>query len=132
MPIHVELVSPEQIVFEGEADLVIVRTTTGEMGFQPGHVPFVGVLNVAEARLQMSDGTRQSIAVHRGFVELANDHLTILSDVAEMAADIDAGRAQEAKARAEQAVAADAEDAEAAAALRRANVRLDVATKASA
>ena len=132
MPIHVELVSPEQIVFEGEADLVIVRTTTGEIGFQPGHVPFVGVLNVAEARLQMSDGSRQSIAVHRGFVELANDHLTILSDVAELASDIDAGRAQAAKTRAEQAVAANAEDADAVAALKRANVRLDVATKASA
>lgn len=131
MPIHVELVSPERIVFEGEADLVIVRTTSGEIGFQPGHVPFVGVLNVAEARLQMSDGTRQSIAVHRGFVELADNHLTILSDVAELAADIDAGRAQAAKQRAEQAISADAEDAEAIGALTRANVRLDVAGKAA-
>ena len=129
MPLHVELVSPEQIVFEGEADLVIVRTTNGEIGFQPGHVPFVGVLNVAEARLQMSDGTRQSLAVHRGFVELANDHLTILSDVAELATDIDVDRAQAAKQRAEQALASDGEDREAAGALARANVRIDVAAK---
>lgn len=132
MAIHVELVSPEQIVFEGEADLVIVRTTTGEIGFQAGHVPFVGVLNVAEARLQMSDGTRQSIAIHRGFVELANDHLTILSDVAELSSDIDAGRAQAAKARAESAVAANADDVEAVSALKRATVRLDVAAKVTA
>lgn len=130
MPIHVELVSPERIVFEGEAEVVVVRTTDGEIGFQPGHVPFVGVLAVAEARMQMTDGSKVSMAVHRGFVEISNDHLTILSDVAEFSSDIDLGRAQAAKQRAEQAIAADGDDADARGALARADTRILVAGKA--
>ena len=95
MSIHVEFVSPERIIFEAEAREIIVRTTDGEIGFLSGHVPFVGVLAVAEARIYDADGTTvHSFAVHRGFVEIANDHCTILSDVAEAAADIDIARAE--------------------------------------
>lgn len=133
MPIHVEFVSPERIIFTAEATEIIVRTTDGEIGFLPGHVPFVGVLAVAEARIYDVDGsTVHSFAVHRGFVEMANDHCTILSDVAEAAAGIDAARAQAALERAEEAIRADSDDAEAAAALRRAQIRLQVAKKAKA
>ena len=132
MPIHVEFVSPERIIFEAEAKEIIVRTTDGEIGFMPGHVPFVGVLAVAEARIYDVDGsTIHSFAVHRGFVELANDHCTILSDVAEAAQDIDPARAEIAQRKAEEALAADKEDAEAASALRRAEVRLAVSKKAT-
>jgi len=130
MAIEVELVSPERIVYTGEAKELIVRTTNGEIGFQPGHVPFVGVLGVAEARIYLTDGSMKRLALHRGFVEIADDHCTILSDTAEFVDDIDVGRAQAAKQRAEQALAADAEDADAAAALRRAEVRLQVASAA--
>ena len=73
-----------------------------------------------------------SFAVHRGFVEVANNHCTILSDVAEAAADIDPDRAEIAQRNAEEALAADKEDADAAAALRRAQVRIEVSKKASA
>jgi len=133
MAIQVEFVSPERIIFTAEAKEIIVRTTDGEIGFMPGHVPFVGVLQVAEARLYDADGsTVHSFAVHRGFVEIANDHCTILSDVAEAAADIDPARAEIAERRAEEALATDKEDAAAAAALRRAQVRLQVSKKASA
>lgn len=128
MPIHVEFVSPERIIFEAEANQVIVRTTDGEIGLQPGHVPFVGVLATAQARIYDADGsTLHTFAVHRGFVEIANDHCTILSDVAELSTDIDRARAEIAEQRAEEALRADPEDADAAAALRRAQVRLDVA-----
>lgn len=131
MPIHVEFVSPERIIFTAEATEIIVRTTEGEIGFLPGHVPFVGVLAVAEARIYDVDGsTVHSFAVHRGFVEMANDRCTILSDVAEAAANIDASRAQAALERAEEAIKANSDDAEAAAALRRAQIRLQVAKKA--
>ena len=101
MSIHVEFVSPERIIFTAEAKEIIVRTSDGEIGFMPGHVPFVGVLQVAEARIYDIDGsTLHSFAVHRGFVEIANDHCTILSDVAEAAADIDPARAELAQRRA--------------------------------
>jgi len=130
--IHVEFVSPERIIFEAEAKEIIVRTSDGEIGFLPGHVPFVGVLAVAEARIYDIDGsTIHSFAVHRGFVELASDQCTILSDVAEAAADIDPARAEIAQRKAEEALAADKEDGQAAAALRRAEVRLQVSKKAT-
>ena len=131
MPIHVEFVSPERIIFEAEASEVIVRTTDGEIGFLSGHVPFVGVLAVAEARIYDIDGsTIHSFAVHRGFVEIANDHCTILSDVAEAAAHIDRARAEIALNRAEEALNADKDDEDAKAALRRAQIRLSVSKKA--
>ena len=71
MPLRIELVSPERIVYEGDADLIIVRTTDGEIGFQSGHVPFVGNLVPSVVRIALSDGGIQRIAVHSGFVEVS-------------------------------------------------------------
>ena len=131
MPIHVEFVSPERIIFEADATEIIVRTTDGEIGFLTGHVPFVGVLEVAEARIYDVDGsTIHSFAVHRGFVEVSSDECTILSDVAESAASIDRARAEIAQRKAEEALQADSDDEDAAAALRRAQIRLEVSKKA--
>ena len=120
----VELVSPERIVYEGEAELVIARTTDGEIGFQPGHVPFVGNLVSSVIRIALSDGGVQRIAVHSGFVEVSDNHVALLSDVAELAEDIDTDRAKNALDRANELLAGDSENEEAAMALQRAEVRL--------
>lgn len=127
MPFEVQLVSPERLVFSGEAEMVIARTTNGEIGFQPGHIPFVGVLTPSQVKINLTDGTAQRIAVHSGFVEVSGDHVTILSDIAELAADIDVERARAAFARAEEALATDPGDERARFARRRAEVRLQVA-----
>lgn len=127
MALQVELVSPERSMYEGEAKLVIARTTDGEIGFEPGHVPFVGILLPNVVRIQSEGGEEQRIAVHSGFVELSDDHLTLLSDVAELAADIDVERARAALGRANEALSANADDEAAAAAARRATVRLEAA-----
>ena len=124
MPLHVELVSPERIVYEGEAELFIARTTDGEIGFQPGHVPFVGNLVSSVIRIALSDGGVQRIAVHSGFVEVSDNHVALLSDVAELAEDIDTDRAKNALDRANELLAGDSENEEAAMALQRAEVRL--------
>ncbi|HAY51477.1 MAG: ATP synthase F1 subunit epsilon [Acidimicrobiaceae bacterium] len=124
MPLRVELVSPERIVYEGEAELVIARTTDGEIGFQPGHVPFVGNLVSSVIRIALSDGGVQRIAVHSGFVEVSDNHVALLSDVAELAEDIDTDRAKNALDRANELLAGDSENEEAAMALQRAEVRL--------
>ncbi len=124
MPLSVELVSPERVVFEGEASLVIARTTDGEIGFQPGHVPFVGNLVSSVVRMALVDGGVQHIAVHSGFVEVSDDHVTLLSDIAELAGDIDVERAQEALARANDALSADRDDPDASAAAHRAEARI--------
>ena len=108
--LRVEVVSPERVLFSGEARQVITRTLGGgEIAFLPGH--------------SLTDGTVQDIAVHLGFVEVGPDHVSILSDAAELAQDIDVTRAAEAKRRAEEQLRTE-HSAEGEAALRRAHARL--------
>ena len=128
MTFQVELVSPEAISYSGEAEMVIARTLEGgDIAFQPGHVPFIGVLAVWSVDVIRSDGDRDTIAVHQGFVQVAGTKVSILSDVSESAADIDVARAEAAKSSAEQALTADRDDEDATGALRRAELRLRVA-----
>jgi F-type H+-transporting ATPase subunit epsilon len=132
MPLTVELVSPESVAYSGQAKMVICRTTTGDVAFLPGHVPFIGVLATHTVRVLLEEGGEQVIAVHQGFVEVSpaedgTTRVTILSDVCELADEIDVERARQAKARAETRLASNPEDPEAAAALARADVRLTVA-----
>jgi F-type H+-transporting ATPase subunit epsilon len=121
--LHVELVSPERIIYSGDADQVIARTMDGEIAFLTGHAPFIGALDIGQVTVTDVDGRRVRAAVHGGFVEVSHDRVTLLSDVAELADDIDRNRAEAAARRAEEAVRA-GNDAEADAALRRAQARL--------
>ena len=132
MSLEVELVSPERIAFSGQASMVVCRTTAGDIAFQPGHIPFIGVLQTHPVKVVGTDGTETTIAVHQGFVEVSpaaddgSTRVTILSDVAELADSIDAERARAAKERAEAALQADPDDPSAQSSLRRAEVRLAV------
>jgi F-type H+-transporting ATPase subunit epsilon len=124
----VQLVSPEQILFQGEGKMVVVRTLGGgDIAFEDNHAPFLGALADWPARVKFEDGTQAWFAVHGGFVEVSHNQVIILSDVAEPADGIDVTRATDAKARAEEALRANDEDDEASAALARAEVRLEVA-----
>ena len=126
MAIQVELVSPERILYSGEAEMVIARTVGGgDIAFLPGHAPFVGALEIATVTIR-SGGADELVAVHGGFVEVSNDTVTILSDVAELSSQIDVERARVAKGKAEQRLQAN-HDAEAEGAARRAHVRLSAA-----
>tara|TARA_Y100000588_G_scaffold149062_1_gene163109 strand:- start:1314 stop:1712 length:399 start_codon:yes stop_codon:yes gene_type:complete len=128
MSFQVELVSPEAITYQGEAEMVIARTVGGgDIAFQPGHVPFIGVLAVWSVDVIRPEGGRDTFAVHRGFVQVAGTKISILSDVSESAGDIDVERARVAKADAESALSADKDDEAAAADLARADIRLAVA-----
>ena len=125
---EVQLVSPERILYEGEANFVLARTLGGgDIAFLEGHAPFIGALDIHPVVIRSNDGGDVVVAVHGGFVEVSNSRVTILSDVAELPDQIDPARARQAKAAAEERVRADADDAEAQAALRRAEVRLEVA-----
>ena len=125
---QVELVSPERITFSGEANKVLVRTVGGgDIEFLPGHVPFIGVLQVSAAKI-IDDDHSEVFAIHQGFVQMSGDKVTILSDVSERKDDIDVARAEASKSAAEAAISADSEDAEAKRALRRATTRLGVAS----
>ena len=124
----VEVVSPEAVSYTGEAKMVVARTVEGgDIAFQPGHVPFIGILQVWSVDVIKDDDSRDTFAVHRGFVQISEDRVSILSDVSESAAEIDIARAQAALGRAQDALKADADDAAAQAALARAELRLQVA-----
>ena len=124
--LRVELVSPERVLFSGEAKQVITRTLDGgEIAFLPGHIAFLGALTECHTRIYLADGKVQDVAVHGGFVEVAPDHVTILSDSAELAEAIDK-RARAALERAEAASRGE-HDATVESALRRAHARLSAA-----
>ena len=107
----VEVVSPEAILFEGEAEMVVARTLGGgDIAFLTGHVSFLGALDDWPLRVIQEDG-QVTFAVHGGFVEVSNDRVTVLSDVAEQSNDIDVARATAAFEKAEAAMKADPEDA---------------------
>jgi len=130
--VEVQLVSPEAILYQGVGKMVVVRTLGGgDIAFEDNHAQFLGALADWPARVKFEDGTQAWFAVHGGFVEVSNNQVIILSDVAEPAADINVARATEAKTRAEEALRANADDELAQAALLRADVRLEVAASSA-
>lgn len=123
----VEVVSPEDVLYSGQATMVITRTLGGgEIAFQPGHAPFLGALQECHTRVYLEDGSIEDIAVHGGFVEVSNNTLSILSDAAELGSQIDVARARAAADRAESRLRHE-HDADAVSALGRANARLNAA-----
>jgi F-type H+-transporting ATPase subunit epsilon len=127
--VQVELVSPERILFSGEAQMVILRAAGGDIAFLEGHAPFLGTVEVGAVRIIRDGQPDEWAAVHGGFVEVRDNRVIILSDVAELASQIDVNRAREAKDRAEAQIRQE-HDAECEAALRRAHVRIEVAEAA--
>ena len=124
---RVDVVSPERILYSGEATQVITRTLGGgEIAFLPGHVAFLGALVENHTRVYQADGKVIDVAVHGGFVEVSGSTVTILSDGAELASEIDIERARRAKDRAEEQMRGE-HDAETEGALRRAHARLSAA-----
>jgi F-type H+-transporting ATPase subunit epsilon len=129
--LQVELVSPERILYSGEAEMVVCRTSDGEIAFQTGHAPFLGALGIGIVRIFQVGGETVKAAVHGGFVQVKDNRVIILSDVAELPDQVDADRARRAADEAERAVREAGADAEAAAEadarLRRAQTRLELA-----
>ena len=127
MTFQVELVSPESISYSGEAEMIIARTVEGgDIAFQPGHVPFIGVLSVWSVEVIRPDGEGDIFAVHRGFVQVAGTKVSILSDVSEAADEIDIERAREARSSAQDLISSDEDNEDALASLERSEVRLRV------
>ncbi len=131
MPLQVELVSPDRMLFSDEAEMVICRTPSGEIAFMAGHVPFLGALGIGIVRIHKEGGDVEKMAVHEGFVQVKDDRVIILSDVAERADQIDTERARRAKEEAESDLKNAGDDDDKAeehkARARRAEVRLELA-----
>jgi F-type H+-transporting ATPase subunit epsilon len=104
MPIKVKLVTPEKVLLEADADLVVVPGAAGEMGFKEGHIPLLSGLQVGEIRVH-SGSKLEHLATSGGFVETRPDGVVILAETAEPADEIDVERAQAARSRAEKRLA---------------------------
>lgn len=130
--LHLQIVTPDKLLVRDDADQVQVPGKSGYLGILPGHAPLITELMIGEISYSHA-GTTHYFAVSWGFAEVLPDKVTILADSAERAEDIDVKRAQEAKARAEEALrqaAPDLDYDEVNFALRRAEVRLEVAARA--
>jgi len=127
-----EVVSPERIVYSGEADLVVAHGIEGELGIMSQHIPMVTPLEIGELRVK-KDNEQEYIAVCGGYLEFRDDKLTVLADSAEIAAQIDVARAEAKRLEREreiaEAKASGVKLLEAEASLKRALLRLKVAQR---
>lgn len=100
MPFKLEIISPDRVVFSEDADFIAVRGVEGELGILPGHTPLFTKL-VPEVLMVHQGGKQEIVAVMGGFLDVQPGKVTILTDAAERASEIDVVRAQHAKERAE-------------------------------
>ena len=127
----VEIITPDRIFYQGEAEFLEFSTTAGEIGVYAKHIPMTTVL-APGAVIIHKDDDEVVAAVHSGFAEILGDKVTLLAEIAEWPDEIDVSRAEAAKARAEEHIAnktmgTDIKRAEFA--LRRALTRIDLAEK---
>ena len=105
MPIRVEIVSQDRMVYQGEADMVVVPGEMGEMGILPNHAPLLSSLKYGILRVRAQD-SEEIFTVAGGIVEVQPDIVTVLADAAENVREIDVSRAEEARKRASEILAA--------------------------
>ena len=102
--LHLQIITPDKLLVREDVETVQIPGKNGYLGILPGHAPLITELTIGEISYTQG-GTTQYLAVAWGFAEVLPDKVTILADVAERAEDIDVKRAQEAKAKADEAFA---------------------------
>ena len=129
MPLHLEVITPERKVYEEDVDMVVAPASEGYVGILPHHAPLFTTLGPGEFKVKRG-GVEEILAVFGGFMDVRADRVVVLTDAAEHAEEIDASRAQQARDRAQQVLAAGpasaADEQRARAELQRALVRLRV------
>ncbi len=132
MPLRLEIITPERVVYTDDVDMVIAPATEGYVGILPHHAPLLTTLGPGEFRVKKG-GVEEVLAVFGGFMDVRGDRVVVLTEDAEHAEDIDAQQAQVARDRAQQALQAGpmsaAEEARARASLQRALVRIRVSER---
>jgi len=105
MSIHVDVVSAEQEIFSGLAEVVVVPAQMGEVGIYPRHAPMITRIKPGSVRIKIPEQTEDElIYVSGGMLEVQPSIVTILADTAIRGADLDEAKALEAKVRAEEAM----------------------------
>jgi F-type H+-transporting ATPase subunit epsilon len=128
--LHVELVAADRLVWSGEAKMVIARTTEGDVGILPNHAPMLSLMVDGVVDVQTPDGETWVAAVDAGFLSVANNRISILSEHADMSHEIDLERCRADLERARQA-GEYATQAEAEEAVRRIEARIRAVERAS-
>jgi len=131
--LHLQIVTPDKQLVREDVDQVLMPGRSGYLGILPGHAPLLSELGPGEISYAAHGGNTHYLAVSWGFAEVLPDKVTILADAAERPEDIDVKRAQDAKARAEEALHQATPELDYEATLnaqRRAEVRLEVAARA--
>ena len=101
MSIRCEIVSQDRMVWEGEADIVVVPGEAGEMGILPNHAPLLSTLKFGFLKVR-SKGMKEVFTIAGGVIEVQPNLITVLADSAENVEEIDVARAEAAKRRAEE------------------------------
>ncbi|AYN22229.1 F0F1 ATP synthase subunit epsilon [Alcaligenes aquatilis] len=102
--LHVDVVSAEESIFAGEAKFVALPGEAGELGILPGHTPLISRIRPGTLKIVMEDGREELIFVAGGILEVQPGKVTVLSDTAIRAHDLDEAKALEARKRAEEAL----------------------------
>jgi F-type H+-transporting ATPase subunit epsilon len=127
-----EVVTPDRMVLSTEADVVVCPGVEGQFGVLFGHIPFLSALDIGEMYYRSGNKT-EFLAVAGGFAEVTGSKVTIVAEAAELGQEIDVERARRAKERAERRLAAakteEIDYVRAESALRRAMVRVKVASR---
>ncbi len=126
--LHLRIITPDRIFYEGDVDMVEFNTTEGEIGVLPGHIPLTVIIK--PGILVFNEGEEEKeAALHAGFAEILPDQVTILAEIIEWPEEIDEHRAEEAMNRAKERIAShnpETDMVRAQAALMRAMARIEV------
>jgi F-type H+-transporting ATPase subunit epsilon len=130
--LKLDIVTAERVVYSEDVDIIIAPGQEGQLGILPHHAPLMTILRAGELVVRR-EGREDTLAISGGFLEVRPDRVIILADSAEKAEEIDVGRAEAARKRAEERLregkATGLDELKASAALRRAIARLSVAEK---
>ncbi|HLS83151.1 MAG TPA: F0F1 ATP synthase subunit epsilon [Arenimonas sp.] len=103
--IRCDIVSAEEEIFQGEVQMVVATGEMGELGIAPRHAPLITRLKPGQVRVILANGEEQFFYVSGGILEVQPQVVTVLTDTAIRAADLDEAKAREAKAEAERMLA---------------------------
>ncbi|MBN2068975.1 MAG: ATP synthase F1 subunit epsilon [Opitutales bacterium] len=104
MALLLEIVTPEKKVYCETVDSVVLPTSSGQIDVLPGHIPLMTLLEAGELMVTRN-GTTDALAVDRGFAQVQGDKISVLTEAAINIQEIDAGAAEDARRRAEEALA---------------------------
>ena len=103
MPIKLEIVTPERLVFDETVDGVTLPGAEGELGVLPHHAPLVSTLGIGELKIRTS-GAEDYFAIVGGFVQVLPDKVVVMAETADLSSEIDLEKAQHARQAAERAL----------------------------